>query len=204
MHLLWLNLATDVDDPILGFSTSWIQAVAKRVEFIHVITMRAGRVDVPDNVQVCSVGKEKGYSEARRVVEFYRHLFRILRHDRIDVCFSHMIPVFTVLVAPVLKLKGIPIVTWYAHRQVTTILQVAHRLSDRMVSINESSYPYHHDKFVPLGHGIDVDFFSPDGIVLDHRLQYLTVTTANYLFGPLLPKATAPPQSHAILCEGDN
>ena len=62
IRLLWFNLATDADDPILGFTTSWIRAVAERIEFLHVITMRAGRVDVPGNVRVYSVGKEKNYS----------------------------------------------------------------------------------------------------------------------------------------------
>ena len=162
MHLLWFNLATDVDDPILGFGTRWICALAKRVEFIHVITMRAGRVEVPDNVRVYSVGKEKGYSEPRRVIEFYRFLFRILREDRIDACFSHMIPIFTILAAPVLRPKSIPLVTWYAHRQVTPTLKWAHHFSDRMVSIDRSSYPVAHDKLIAVGHGIDTDFFSPD------------------------------------------
>ena len=73
-----------------------------------------------------------------------------------------MIPEFAILAAPVLKAKRIPIITWYAHRQVTTRLKLAHHLSDRMVSVNESSYPYRHDKFTPLGHGIDTDLFSPD------------------------------------------
>jgi glycosyltransferase involved in cell wall biosynthesis len=137
--------------------------------------MQGGRIEVPENVRVYSVGKEKGYSEPRRAIEFYRHLFRILREDRIDVCFSHMIPIFTVMGAPVLKAKGIPIVTWYAHRQITTILRVAHHLSNRMVSVNESSYPYHHDKFVSLGHGIDTELFSPVGTVLDNQPLFVSV-----------------------------
>src|SRR5713101_9840351 len=116
MRLLMFNLAMDTDDPILGFATRWIAALARRVESIQVITMRAGRVEVPENVRVCSVGKERGYSEPRRAVEFYRHLIRVVRTDRIDVCFSHMIPIFTVLAAPIAKARGIPIVTWYAHR----------------------------------------------------------------------------------------
>ena len=143
MRLLLFNLATDADDPLLGFTTRWIGALAKRVEFIHVITMRVGRLDVPGNVRVYSVGKEKGYSEPRRVIEFYRFLFRILREDRIDACFSHMIPIFTVLAAPVLRPKGIPIVTWYAHRQVTSTLKLAHHFSDRMISSDKTSYPYY-------------------------------------------------------------
>jgi len=163
MKLLLFNLATDADDPILGFTTRWIQALAKRVEFIHVITMRAGKVEVPENVQVYSVGKEKGYSEPRRAVEFYRHLFRVLREDCIDACFSHMIPIFTVLAAPVLKVKRIPIVTWYAHPSLTWILKLAHHLSDRMVASVATAYPYRKDKLVVVGQGIDTDFFCPNG-----------------------------------------
>lgn len=163
MKLLLFNLATDADDPILGFTTRWIQALAKRVEFIHVITMRAGKVEFPENVQVYSVGKEKGYSEPRRAVEFYRHLFRVLREDCIDACFSHMIPIFTVLAAPVLKVKRIPIVTWYAHPSLTWILKLAHHLSDRMVASVATAYPYRKDKLVVVGQGIDTDFFCPNG-----------------------------------------
>ena len=163
MRLLLFNLATDADDPILGFTTRWIQALAKRVEFIHVITMRAGRIEVPENVRVYSVGKEKGYSEPRRAVEFYRYLFRVLREDRIDTCFSHMIPIFTVLAAPVLKVKKIPIVTWYAHPSLTWVLKLAHHLSDRMVASVATAYPYRKDKLVVIGQGIDTDLFCPDG-----------------------------------------
>jgi glycosyltransferase involved in cell wall biosynthesis len=165
MRLLLFNLATDADDPILGFTTRWISALAKQVEFIHVVTMRAGRVEVPNNVRVYSLGKEKGDSEPRRAVKFYRLLFHILRKDRIDVCFSHMTPLFTILAASVLKTKAIPIVTWYAHPSLTWILRLAHHLSDRMVTSISDSYPYKHDKLSVIGHGIDSDIFSPGGQV---------------------------------------
>lgn len=161
MRLLWFNLSTDANDPILGFTTRWIQALSQKVDFIDVITMRAGRLEVPENVRVHSVGKERGYSEPHRAVEFYRYLFRILREERIDACFSHMIPIFTILAAPMLKTKGIPMVTWYAHRQVTTVLKLAYHLSNLVVSINQSSYRYRHGKFIALGHGIDTIMFSP-------------------------------------------
>jgi glycosyltransferase involved in cell wall biosynthesis len=150
---------------MLGFTTGWISALAERMEFIHVITMRAGHVKVPDNVRVYSVGKEKGYNEPRRVIEFYRHLFRILRNDRVDVCFSHMIPIFTILGAPVLKTKRVPIVTWFAHPSVTRTLKFAHHLSDRMLTGIAASYRYKHNKLAVIGHGIDTDIFSPNGKV---------------------------------------
>ncbi len=161
MRLLWFNLATDLDDPLLAFTNSWIREVATRVDSIHVITMRLGRVELPKNVRIYSVGKEKGFNEPRRALEFYRHLLRILHHEAIDVCFSHMIPIFTVMAAPLLRLRGIPIVTWYAHRSISVMLKLSHHLSSRMVSVNAASYPYFQDKFVPLGHGIDTSLFSP-------------------------------------------
>jgi glycosyltransferase involved in cell wall biosynthesis len=163
MRILYFNLATDIDDPILGFATRWICALAERVEVVHVITMRLGRMEVPGNVRVYSVGKEKSYSEPRRVVEFYKILFRILREDRIDVCFSHMMPLFTVLAAPLLKARGIPIITWYAHPSVTWILRLAHQLSNQMVTSVASAYPYRRDKLAVIGQGIDMELFSPTG-----------------------------------------
>lgn len=162
MNLLWFNLATDVDDPILGFATRWIQKMAERVDFVYVITMRVGRYEFPENVRVYSVGKEKGYSKPRRAVEFYKYLYRILRGKRIDVCFSHMIPIFTVMAAPVLKFNKIPIVTWYAHPSLTWTLKLAHHLSNRMVASVSTAYPYKRDKLVVVGQGIDTDLFHPD------------------------------------------
>lgn len=169
MRLLLFNLATDVDDPILGFATGWIRALAQRVEFMHVLTMRAGQVEVPNNVRVHSVGKEKDYSEPHRALEFYRLLFRLLRDEGIDSCFSHMMPLFTVLAAPILKSKSIPIITWYAHPSLTWTLKIAHQLSDRMVTSITTSYPYKGDKLSVIGHGIDSDIFSPNGCALSER-----------------------------------
>jgi len=175
MRLLLFNLATDADDPVLGFTTRWIHALAKQVEFINVITMRTGRVEVPANVRVYSVGKEKGYGEARRMIEFYRCLFQVLRADGVDFCFSHMIPVFTVLAAPLLRSRGISIATWHGHRQVTNILKAAHYCSDRMITSAPTGYRYKHDKLVIVGQGIDVDLFSPNGTPMEEPPLLLSV-----------------------------
>ena len=74
IRLLLFNLLTDADDSNLGFTTQWINALAERCAAIDVVTMGVGRVDVADNVRVYTIGKERGYSDARRMVEFYRVL----------------------------------------------------------------------------------------------------------------------------------
>ncbi|MEA3213638.1 MAG: hypothetical protein QOE70_6695 [Chthoniobacter sp.] len=159
-RLLLFNLVTDAQHPILGFTTAWIRELAARVECVHVITMQAGEIAVPDNVRVHSVGKELGYSEPRRAFEFYRHLFRILRAERIDGCFSHMMQVFSVLAGPVLRAARIPLVTWYAHPSLPLSVKLAHFLSNRMVTSLPGAYPYRQDKLVVIGQGIDTRLFT--------------------------------------------
>jgi FkbM family methyltransferase len=163
-RLLVFNLATDADHPLLGFTTLWIRELARHVEFIHVITMQAGRLDLPKNVRVHSVGKEYGYSEPRRALEFYRILLGILRRERIDGCFSHMMQIFSVLAGPVLRAKGIPLITWYAHPSLTPTLKLAHLFSHRMVASLPHAYPWRKDKLTVIGQGIDTALFSPNGI----------------------------------------
>lgn len=159
--LLLFNLITDVDDPVLGFTTQWINELAKHCSKVLVVTMKAGRLVVDHNVEVFSVGKEKGYSEPRRVLEFYRILFGILREERIDGCFSHMMPLFSALAGPLLRMKRIPLVTWYAHPSITPTLKISHFFSNRIVASLPQAYPYRKNKFSVIGQGIDVNLFSP-------------------------------------------
>jgi glycosyltransferase involved in cell wall biosynthesis len=162
MNLLWLCPAVDLDDPALAFIGGWLRSVAMRVQRISVIAMRVGRVDLPQNVEVMSLGKEYGHSEIRRGVEFYRALGAILRRAKPDVCFSHMVPLFTVMAAPALRIHQIPIATWYAHPALTPLLKIAHHLSDRVLTSIPGAYPYKRDKLVVIGQGIDTDVFSVD------------------------------------------
>jgi glycosyltransferase involved in cell wall biosynthesis len=163
VRLLVFNLVTDADDPVLGFTSRWLSALARRWGEVDVLTMRAGRLDVPPNVRVHSVGKERGYSIPRRVLVFYRELIAIVRTRRPDVCFSHMMPDFSVMGAPLLLAARVPLVTWYAHPHRTLSLTLAHHVSARVATSFEAAYPYRRDKLVVLGQGIDTELFSPAG-----------------------------------------
>ena len=159
MNLLVFNLATDADDPILGFTTGWLNRLAAHYTQVDVITMRMGRLAVAPNVRVLSVGKERGYSEARRAVEFYRLLIGLLIRRRYAACFAHMMPLFALLSAPILRLFGVPITLWYTHRQRHRTLDWATRVSRRVVTAAPDSFPIPTPKLRVLGHGIDTEFF---------------------------------------------
>src|SRR3954451_6280107 len=115
MNLLMFNLAVDQEHVTLGFGLRWIEALSRRYEHVDVVTMFAGRYQLPPNVQVWSVGRERGYSKCRRVLRFYSIVRRVMRERRIDVVFTHMIPIFAVLFWPIARLTGRRSVLWYAH-----------------------------------------------------------------------------------------
>jgi len=161
MNVLVFNLGMDAAHSALGHTTVWTRELARRCNHVSVITMFAGQLAVEDNVTVYSLGKELGRSKPSRLFEFYRLAREVLRERRIDACFAHMAPLFTVLFAPVARRHRIPVLLWYAHPSVTPTLRVAHALADRCVTPNSASFPLASDKLFVVGHGIDTEEFTP-------------------------------------------
>jgi glycosyltransferase involved in cell wall biosynthesis len=138
--------------------------------------MTAGELALEPNVTVHSLGKERGFSEPRRLVEFYRLVSRVMREHRIDACFAHMAPLFAALFAPVAKARRIPILLWYAHGSRSRTLRVAHYFSDRAVTSTPASFNIPSDKLFVIGQGIDVDIFRPPAETpLDYEQTALTI-----------------------------
>jgi glycosyltransferase involved in cell wall biosynthesis len=161
-RLLVFNLAMDTADPVLGFTSRWVAALARRAERVDVVTMRAGEVGgLPANVRVFSLGKERGFGEPRRAVRFYRLVGGLVARTRYDASFAHMVSLFAVMAAPLLKARGIPIVTWHAHASLPRRTRLAYHLSDRVVTSVERAFAYGGGKRLVLGQGIDTAFFSP-------------------------------------------
>ncbi|MDP1927105.1 MAG: glycosyltransferase family 4 protein [Thiobacillus sp.] len=175
MNLLMFNLAVDDKHVTLAFGLRWIEALAARYEHIDVVTMTAGHHQLPDNVTVWSVGRERGYPEWLRALRFYWLVWRILRQRRIDVVFTHMIPVFAVLFWPVGLLTGLKNVLWYAHGATPRMLKLAHRLVDRVVSSTPQGFRLSSDKVSFIGQGIDAARYQALSRITDTGFHLLTV-----------------------------
>ena len=160
-RLLVLNLAVDDSDPILGFCTDWIRALAERVPEVDVLTMRLGSYDLPSNVRVYSAGKERGWSEPHRLLEFYLQLGRLLAGPSYAGCFAHMQPLFALLGAPLLKVRRVPLTLWYTHSETTRRLRAAVKVSDRVITADRDSLGVATTKLTVTGHGIDTNRFLP-------------------------------------------
>lgn len=175
MNLLMFNLAVDQEHVTLGFGLRWIEALSRRYDHVDVVTMLAGRYQLPSNVRVWSVGRERGYSKCRRVLRFYAIVWRILRERQIGVVFTHMIPIFAVLFWPVARLTGRRNVLWYAHGATPPMLRLAHALVDRVVSSTPDGFRIKSEKATFIGQGVDADIYRPMVRDHGHGLRMITV-----------------------------
>jgi glycosyltransferase involved in cell wall biosynthesis len=153
----------DLDDPVLGFTHTWVNALARRVEVLHVVTLIAGRYHLAENVMLHAYGPPgKSHNRPSRFWFYNKHFARLILGRQVDVVFVHMIPRWVLLATPYAKARKVPVVLWYTHRAVSWQLRLAHRLADRVVTASPESYSlWDERKVVALGHGIDTEYFHP-------------------------------------------
>lgn len=169
-RLLLFNLRTDADDAVLGFTTRWINSLAEHYDAVDVLTMHAGHIDVAPNVRVASAGRERGIPLPLRLLRFYGILILWLIQYRYVACFAHMQPLFAALAGPLLTLRGVPLTTWYTHRQRTRQLEAALFMSRRVVTAVPDSFPIATRKLRVTGHGIDMEVYTPPPIPSQERV----------------------------------
>lgn len=160
MKLLIVTQVVDTKDPVLGFFARWVEEFAKHADGVEVICLKEGTHNLPVNVHVHSLGKEKGMSRVKYTFNFYRYIWH-LRHDY-DVVFVHMNPEYVILGGPLWRLWGKKIALWYTHKSVNAKLRLATFLSNIIFTASKESFRLRSTKVHVMGHGIDVDFFSPD------------------------------------------
>jgi glycosyltransferase involved in cell wall biosynthesis len=173
MRVLMLTEQLDIEDrQYSGFAHDWISELAGRVERLHVICQKTGRVELPANVQVTAVWEGHSVSKLGMIPAYQRAIWSSI-HE-VDIVFVHRNPHYVWLVAPLAKLFGVPIVEWKAFGQAEIAQRVAHLLANRIVTPSLESYTLSGDKISVIGHGIDFERFAPptdqDGVSSDGRV----------------------------------
>lgn len=161
MKLLIVTQAVDAADPTLGFFVRWIEEFSKRAERIEVICLKEGIYELPANVHVHSLGKERGRTARGTYVWRFLSLVWRLRHNY-DAVFVHMNPEYVILGGIFWRLWSKRIALWYTHKSVDLKLRLAVALVDVIFTASKESFRIRSSKVRIMGHGIDTDFFSPD------------------------------------------
>ncbi len=159
MRLLFITQKVDRADWLLGFTHGWLQSLAARVDRLTVICLQQGETDLPANVKVISLGKERGVGRLGRALRFGRAMAEST--GEVDGVFAHMSPAFAIAAAPFAKWHRVPLVMWYTHRHVDFKLRVATALCDAVATASPESFQLPTSKVRVIGHGIDTERFSP-------------------------------------------
>jgi glycosyltransferase involved in cell wall biosynthesis len=159
MRLVFVTQQVDADHPVLAQTVDVLLELAARFESVDVLCDAIGRHDMPPNVTLRTFGAA---TRAGRGLRFERALAAALRH-RPDAVLVHMVPLFVLLAAPLVKPRRIPLVLWYTHWHASRSLRLSLPLLDRVLSVSASSFPLPTPKLTATGHAIDVDTFAPAG-----------------------------------------
>lgn len=168
-----ISQKVDVEDDLLGFFVGWIKEFAKHFDQVFVITLTKGSYQLPDNVSIYSLGKERGNSKIARFFKFYKYLFKLV--PRSDGIFAHMSPIFVVASWPVARIYGKKIILWYLHRSVTMRLKIAEKICYKIVTADRESLGLKSRKVVETGHGINTDKFKTKREWADGKIKILSV-----------------------------
>ncbi len=172
MKLLIVTQKVDSGDQLLGFFIDWIKRFADKFDLVTVICLQKGDFDLPDNVRVKSLGKDRGQGKARQLFNFY-YLISTLDYDAVLV---HMNPIWMVLGGPVWRLMGKHIFLWYTHKAVTWKLRIAEIFTQKIFTASKESFRLPSRKVIVTGHGINTELFKPAGHHgSGHKLRILSV-----------------------------
>lgn len=199
MNLLIVTQKVDRTDPILGFFHRWIAEFAKHCETVTVIGQSVGMYDLPPNVRVLSLGKERQQPRFFQVLRFW---FLLLRHARAyDAVFVHMTPIWVVLGWKVWFLLCKPIYLWYEARGGGLPLRLALLCVRKVFSASAGGMPVRTRKSVIVGHGIETERFAPGSAPRDPTLLVTVgrITAAKRILVILHALAALPNPFHLII-----
>lgn len=155
MHrLVFLTQSVDPAHPVLAATIPKIRALAARVDEVVVVAQSGDGNGLPANVSVRTFGAG---SRPARFLRFEREVARALPADAV---IAHMIPVYVLLSAPLVRARRTPLLLWYTHWKASRQLRAAERLATAIVSVDRRSFPLESAKVHAIGHGIDVSEFT--------------------------------------------
>jgi glycosyltransferase involved in cell wall biosynthesis len=152
MKLVFCTQRLDPNDPVLAATVPMVRALAARVDELVVLCDTA--TIAVDGVRVREFGAP---TQVERGARFTGALARELKGCGGVV--AHMVPLYAVLAAPLVRPLRIPLVLWYTHWKAHAVVRTAERVCTAVTSVEARSFPVRSPKLHPLGHAIDLGEF---------------------------------------------
>lgn len=157
MRLLIFTQKVDTKDTILGFFHEWIDRMSYHFESIEVICLEKGESNLPKNVNVHEIGKQKGLKKINYIIMVYKYLYEL--NGKYDQVFVHMNQEYILLAGAYWKLKKIPVLFWRNHSKGSLLTSLAVALSKKVFCTSKDAFTAKYKKTKVMPAGIDSDFF---------------------------------------------
>lgn len=164
MKLLIVTQKVDMNDDNLGFFHGWIEKLASLAD-IEVIANHVGNHELPENVKVFSLGKEKGSWKVTKILKYQWLLLKLM--PKSNGVFFHMCPEYVIGAGFWPKVFRKKSLLWYAHKSVNWKLKLAEKMVNKIFTPSKESFRLPSEKVEITGHGIDLEKFKPVEIKRD-------------------------------------
>lgn len=172
--ILIVTQIMDEEDPVLGFFHNWVRFLSYEFEKIEVVCLRMGKIDLPKNVTVHSLGKENGqHSKLVYCIRFFKILYR-LRFSYSDV-FVHMNIEYVLLAGLYWKIRKNKMVLWYNHSFGSVFAKISMQIVDIVCHTSPYSFTAGTEKSLQMPAGIDTDKFVEKNDISRDRSSILYV-----------------------------
>lgn len=165
MKLLVVTQKVDENDQLLGFSIGWFRRFAEKFDSVLIFCLEKGRFELPDNVNVVSLGKDRGESKLKQLANFYKNAWFFRKEY--DAVFSFMNAIWIVVGWWLWRISGKNIYLWYAHKTVTWKHRLAEKMADGIFTSTLGGFRIKSKKVKIVGQGIDTDIFKPISVFRD-------------------------------------
>jgi glycosyltransferase involved in cell wall biosynthesis len=130
-----------------------VAALARHVDEVVVVADTIVPAALPPNARARSFHSRTRIGRGARLVwSVARELPGLRRNGAV---IAHMISVYVILVAPLVRPLRVPLVLWWVHWKVDLATRTAERLCTRVVSVDRRSFPHPTDKLLTVGQSID-------------------------------------------------
>ncbi len=144
-NLLICTQEINKNSTTLGFMTSWVAELAKHYDKVFVICLYMGEYDLPENVKVFSLEKEKNKNKLFYIFNFYRILFTL--RGQYKKVFVHMNDEYLYLGAFIWKITGKKLALWSNHYHGYFLRDIFGKFCDNIFFTSKFSYTANKTKF---------------------------------------------------------
>lgn len=156
MKLVFITQKLAFGDPLMGFTHTWVEALAREVDELIVIANEVGAVHLSPSIAIHSLGKESHASKFKRFVR----LNQILKAQKnVDAIFCHQCPIYLLSALPTSKLKHIPLYLWYAHGHASLTAKIAAKFARQVFTSSPFALTIDHPQKKIMGQGVDTAFW---------------------------------------------